>query len=99
MLRTKYGILFPTPVVVLLAVGAENAQGQQWLDDPGQLGHYAIGHNNYLLVNKDAGIRPVFISVWYPVDARDIDSSTPPAEHRTDPYTDSECLPPTYSGG
>jgi hypothetical protein len=63
----------------LLAVGVVNAQGHQWLDDPGQLGHYAVGHTKYLMVDKDAGNRPVFFSVWYPVDARDINSSTPPA--------------------
>jgi predicted dienelactone hydrolase len=93
MLRAIYRTLFLTPVVVLLAVGVVNAQGDRSLDDPGQLGPYAVGHTNYRMVDKDNGNRPVFFTVWYPVDAGDIDSSTPPAEYLTDPYTD--LLPPT----
>jgi predicted dienelactone hydrolase len=88
-------------VAVLLAVGVVKAQGHQSLDDPGQLGPYAIGHTNYLMVDKDAGNRPVFFSVWYPADARDIDSSPPPAEYPTDPYSELDnataFLSPTYS--
>ena len=82
---------------ILLPVGVVHAQGNQWLDDPGQLGHYAVGHTKYLMVDKDAGNRPVFFSVWYPVDARDINSSTPPALYPTDPYTDPEYFSPTFS--
>ncbi|HYW67241.1 MAG TPA: hypothetical protein VFB10_11090 [Candidatus Dormibacteraeota bacterium] len=78
----------------LLAAGVVYAQGHQWLDDPGQLGHYAIGHTNYLMFDKDRGDRPVFFSVWYPVDPKDVNASTPPAEYLTDPYTN--LAPPTY---
>ncbi len=93
MLRTIYRILFLTPVVVLLAVGVVNAQG----DDPGQLGPYAVGHTSYQFVDSNRSNRPVFFSVWYPVDAGIINPSTPPAEYITDPYTGTDYLPPTYS--
>jgi hypothetical protein len=97
MLRIIYRILFLIAVVVLLAVGVVYAQGHQWMDDPGQLGHYAVGYTSYQFVDQDNGGRPVFVGVWYPVDATDIDSSTPPAEYLTDPYTGTAHLPPTYS--
>ncbi len=98
MLKALRRILFLTPVVVLLAVGMVNAQGHKWLDDPGQLGHYAVGHTCYQFVDQYNNGRPVAISVWYPADTRDIDSSTPPAEYLTDPYTGTQYLPSTYSG-
>ena len=91
-MRTIYRILFLTPVVVLLAIGAVNAQGGQQLNDPGKLGQYAVGHTSYLMFNPKApgppktNGRPVFISVFYPVDAGAITSSTPPAQYLTDPY-------------
>ena len=97
MFRASYRILFLTPVVVLLAVGVVNAQGQRWMDDPGQLGHYAIGHTSYLLTDKDNGNRPVYVGVWYPADAKGIDYSTPLAQYPLDPYTGTTNLPVTLS--
>lgn len=97
MLRTAYRILLLAPAVVLLAGGIVKAQGHQWLDDPGQLGHYAIGHTGYFLTDKDNGNRPVFVGVWYPVDAKNIKYSTPPAQYPLDPYTGTTNLPVTLS--
>ncbi len=90
-MRTIYRILFLTPVVVFLAVGSVNARSGQSLNDPGQLGPYAVGHTSYLMFNPkasgpDARGRPVFVSLFYPVDPRDIGKSTPPAQYLTDPY-------------
>src|ERR1039458_9409511 len=82
----------------LLAPCAANAQGQQQYDDPGQLGRYAVGHISYQMVDKDANNRPEFFSVWYPVDPKNIDSSTHPAEYLTDPYTGTENMPATFPG-
>ena len=79
--------------LTMLLTATVNAQ--QWLDDPGQLGHYAIGHTSYQFVDKDAGNRPVAISVWYPANAGNIHSSSPPAQYLTDPY--SVKLPTTAS--
>ncbi len=91
MMRTIYRILLLTPLVVFLAVGAAYAGGGQQLNDPGQLGRYAVGHTSYLMFNPNAPGpdyrgRPVFMSVFYPVDAGAIKSSTPPAQYLTDPY-------------
>ena len=90
-MRTIYRILFLTPLVLCLAVGAVYAGGGQQLNDPGQLGPYAVGHTSYLMFNPNAPGpdyrgRPVFMSVFYPVDAGTIKSSTPPAKYLTDPY-------------
>jgi len=79
---------------VQLAPGAASAQSRHQDNDPGQPGRYAVGHTSYLLTDKDAGNRPVYLSVWYPVDARDIHTSTPTAAYLTDPFTN--LLPPTY---
>ena len=97
MLRAIYRIPFLTAVVVLLAVGVVHAQGQRWMDDPGQLGHYAIGHTGYLLTDKDNGNRPVYIGVWYPVDAKSIIYSVPLAQYPLDPYTGTTNVPVTLS--
>jgi hypothetical protein len=72
---------------ILLPVGVVNAQGNQWLDDPGQLGHYAIGHTSYLLSDTARANRPVYLDVWYPVDARNITTSTAPAQYALDPFS------------
>jgi hypothetical protein len=80
----------------LLAVSPGiRAQDGQPRNDPGQLGHYAVGHTDYLLVDKDAGDRPVFVSVWYPVDASGVSDSTPLAKYPLDPYSNN--LPVTTS--
>ena len=86
-----------TSLIVLLAVGVVNARDHKWLDDPGQLGHYAIGHTGYFLTDKDNGNRPVYIGVWYPVDAKNINYSTPLAQYPLDPYTGINNLPVTLS--
>lgn len=82
---------------VLLAPCAATAQSQKQYDDPGQLGRYAVGHTSYLTVDKEAGNRPEFFSVWYPADGSSITTSTPPAEYLTDPYTGTTYLQPTFS--
>ena len=87
-------LLAAITVFALFAARAVSAEGSRWFDDPGQLGHYAVGHTNYRFIDTDRGNRPIAVSVFYPVDARDIHSSTPQAEYLTDPYTD--LLPPTY---
>jgi predicted dienelactone hydrolase len=97
MMRTIWRILFLTPMVVLLSVGAVCAGAGQQLNDPGQLGQYAVGHTNYLMFNPkapgpDSRGRPVFMSVFYPVDAGDIKHSKP-AQYLTDPYAEF-----TYNG-
>jgi predicted dienelactone hydrolase len=82
---------------ILLAADNANAQHRLQYGDPGQPGRYAVGHTGYQMVNRDAGNRPVFVGVWYPVDASSITTSTPPAEYLTDPYTGTTYLPPTFS--
>ena len=74
-------------------LAASAQQATNGLDDPGKIGHYAIGHTNYLLADQDAGGRPVAISVWYPVDANGVNSS--PARYPLDPYSNN--LPVTTS--
>src|SRR5208282_3331142 len=59
------------------------------LADPGQIGQYTIGHTNYLLTDQANGGRLVAISVWYPVDAGAVSSSTPPARYPLDPYSNN----------
>lgn len=71
----------------LLAVSSSiRAEDPGHLNDPGQLGQYAVGHTNYLLVDHSAADRPVIVSVWYPVDAGSVNSSTPLAQYPLDPW-------------
>ena len=71
------------------------AAGAQDLSDPGKIGPYTVGHTSYLLTDTDAGGRPVAISVWYPVDAAGVSSSTPPAIYPLDPYSNHFSRIPT----
>ena len=64
------------------------APAQRWMDDPGKLGSYAIGHTSYMLTDTSNGNRPVYISVWYPADNASISSSIP-AQYPFDPYSTS----------
>ena len=52
---------------------------------------------SYSLTDSNNGNRPVSFMVWYPVDARTISSSTPPAQYPLDPYTGTTYLPITLS--
>lgn len=70
---------------------------RQWLDDPGQLGHYAVGHTSYTLTDSNNGNRPVIFMVWYPVDKSTISSSSPPAQYPLDPYFGTTHFPITLS--
>ena len=97
MLREFHRTLLLTTALVLILVGSLRAQSQRWMDDPGQLGHYAIGHTSYFSTDKDNGNRPTYVGVWYPVDARSINYSTPPAQYPLDPYTGTTNLPITLS--
>jgi len=96
-INSIFRILVSITGFVLLAPCATMAQSHQQYDDPAQPGRYAVGHTSYLTVDKDANNRPEFFSVWYPVDPREIDASTPPAEYLTDPYTGTENIPATFS--
>ena len=82
---------------LLLSVGVAYAQGHPSMDDPGQLGHYAVGHTSYLLTDTSNGNRPVYFTVWYPADPNSINFSTPPAQYPLDPYTGTTYLPITLS--
>ena len=82
---------------LLLSVGVAYAQGHPWMDDPGQLGHYAVGHTSYLLTDTTNGNRPVYFMVWYPADPNSINPSTQSAQYPLDPYTDTTFLPITLS--
>ena len=91
---TRMLVFFAT---LLLSVGVAYAQGHPWMDDPAQLGHYAVGHTSYLLTDTSNGNRPVYFMVWYPADPHSINSSTPPAQYPLDPYTGTTYLPITLS--
>ena len=52
-----------------------------------KLGPYAVGHVNYTLADTAAYNRSVAVSVWYPVDATTITSTTPPAQYPLDPWS------------
>src|SRR5271169_2061150 len=86
MLRAFYRSLRLAAVVALIPVGYVRAQGHRWADDPGAIGHYTSGHTSYSLVDKENGNRPVYVSVWYPADARSITRSATPAQYPLDPY-------------
>jgi dienelactone hydrolase len=109
MLPVFRRILLLAAVAVLVPVTYANAEAHRLADDPGATGHYTVGHTSYSLVDKDNGNRPVYLSVWYPAEARTIHSSTPPAQYPLDPYygalplatsTDFEALgfEPAYEG-
>jgi len=85
-------------IAFLVSVGVVRAQEHPWFDDPGQPGHYAVGHTGYLFTDASRGNRPVYFMVWYPTDPNSITSSTPPAQYPLDPYTGSTNLPITVSG-
>ena len=105
MLRTIYRLIFLTLVAVLFAVSVVNVQGNQWLDDPGQLGHYAIGHTSYQFVDQNANNRPVFVSVLvrgirtrssrqrsclrYPCISRPLETGRADASYRPCPPSDA----------
>ncbi len=61
------------------------AQGQ--INDPGQLGPYAIGHTSYMLTDASNGNRSEYFMVWYPVNPSTVTASTPPAQYPLDPYS------------
>lgn len=74
-------------VVACLAIGGRPALAA----DPGAVGPYAVGHTSFTVVDpsRDAtspfGGRPIYISVWYPADARDVDGARS-AEYPLDPF-------------
>jgi predicted dienelactone hydrolase len=72
-------------------------QAQWRMGDPGQLGHYAVGHTSYLLTDTNNGNRPVYFMVWYPADPAAVTYSTPPAQYPLDPYTGATYVPITLS--
>ena len=82
---------------LLLPVGVAYAQDHPWMDDPGQPGHYAVGHTSYFLTDTSNNNRPLYFMVWYPADPNSINSSTPPAQYPLDPYTGTTYLPITLS--
>jgi hypothetical protein len=63
------------------------AQGHNIAEDPGQLGHYAIGHTSYMLTDTNRSNRPVYLDVWYPADPWTVNASSPPALYALDPYS------------
>jgi len=63
------------------------AQAHRPMDDPGKLGHYAVGHTSYMQTDTARGNRPVYLDVWYPVDAGSITGSASPAQYPLDPYS------------
>ena len=71
-------------IAFLVSVGVVRAQEHPWFDDPGQPGHFAVGHTGYLLADPSRSDRPIYFMVWYPVDPNSITSSTPPAQYPFD---------------
>jgi predicted dienelactone hydrolase len=80
-------LFFLLAVVVQLPVGPIHAQDKPWVDDPGKIGRYTVGHTSYLMTDKGNGNRPVYMSVWYPAEAWSVNSSTSPAQYPLDPYS------------
>jgi hypothetical protein len=59
MKTSRCRFIFACCAAVFLALGVMNAQNVHWLDDPGQIGHYAIGHTAYLVTDPPRN-RPVY---------------------------------------
>jgi len=55
--------------------------------EPTKPGLYAVGHASYMLSDTTVYSRPVFVSVWYPVDSGTITSTTPAAQYPLDPWS------------
>ncbi len=78
MFRTRSPFAFPA-----LALGAgiwlagcsdtpaEDAAPQEEVDAPDQLGEYAIGHDEFTVVDSARGDRAIPVDVWYPVAPAD----------------------------
>lgn len=87
------------PVVTVFALSAILAEASPPpLPDPGQLGPYAVGFTSFVVTDPsretDIGPRPIPVSVWYPVDRRTIDESTPGAIYKLDPIQGPETPEP-----
>jgi len=91
----RFSILLLVALICVAMSAPSQAQAQQWMDDPGQLGPYPIGHTSYMLADTARSNRPVFLDVWYPADIKAINSSTPPAQYALDPFSTN--LPITTS--
>src|SRR5271166_6210886 len=85
-------------LVLFTAIGLLTGRGAFASDTPPwEIGPYAIGHTALSLVDTANGNRPEYSSIWYPVDAGTITSSTPPAVYPLDPYTGTTNLPNSLS--
>lgn len=86
-LRILPMVVFACLSAVVWSGFAVYAQGHGFAEDPGQLGHYAVGHTSYMLTDASRNNRPVYLSVWYPVDPWAVTHSAPPALYPMDAYT------------
>lgn len=78
MLRTRSPFTFPA---LALGVGVclvgcsdtspEEAATQEQVDAPYQLGEYAVGHDEFTVVDSARGNRAIPVDVWYPVAPTD----------------------------
>lgn len=83
-------------VAALSAVASPAAAGSP--ADPGAPGPYAVGHTSFTIVDPGRDPespfhgRPVFVSIWYPIDSWRVTPETPGAVYPLDPFYNTRPL-------